>query len=126
MSDFFTWLGYVMAAVLLIVLYKLWNSDPQLALRRMRSALDEARTTIDELKQTNTKLLNRNSELSVLVHRLEADNRELHQQLALLKQAKEMQAASLDRMEKYQRDLQDKYDNMVARVMQLEAKIGPQ
>lgn len=124
MSDFWTWLGYGIAAVLAMLLGRVLMSDPHLALRRMTEALNDARATIDKLKETNTRLQNHNGELSVQVHRLQADNRDLHQQLQLLQQAKEIQAQTLERMERYQRELQDKHDNMVARVMHLEAKLG--
>lgn len=120
------WLGWLAAGVLAMLLYRVWNSHPQVALRRMKEALDEARATIDELKRNNTDLLNRNEKLNVQVNKLIADNQDLHRQVDLLKQSKELQGESIARMEKYQRELQEKYDNMVARVMHLEAKIGPQ
>lgn len=118
------WLGWLLAAVVSILLWIVWESDPQMALRRMTAALNEARQTIDQLSAKNTELQNRNSALQVDLHRLEADNRDLHQQLKLLQQANALQGESIARMEKYQRELQDKYDNMTARVMQLEAKLG--
>ena len=93
-------------------------------LDRTHALLKQANTQLDHALRENMSLKNRNEELNVQVHRLEADNRDLHHQLDLLRAANKLQAEAIDRMERHQRELQDKYDNMVARVMQLEAKLG--
>jgi hypothetical protein len=57
------------------------------------------------------------------VTRLEADNLSLHHQLDLLKKANELQGQTIDRMERHQKQLMDKYEHMFARVVQLEARL---
>jgi DNA anti-recombination protein RmuC len=86
--------------------------------------LKRANVMLDEALVQNTALKNRNEELSVQGHRLQADNRELHQQLELLKQANEMQARTIERMEKYQQELHTKVENLIARVIRLEVEAG--
>jgi predicted RNase H-like nuclease (RuvC/YqgF family) len=118
------YMGWLLAVCLGLLFYRQWTSDPQTALRKMQEELKAARETITQLRHLVKHLTTHNDELHVQVSSLQTDNRELHQQMALLKQANDLQAEVMARMERQQKELQDKYDNMVARVMNLEAKLG--
>lgn len=94
-------------------------------LDRTLRLLIKANTQLDHALRENTALKERNSSLSVQVNRLEADNKDLHHQIELLRQANELQGVVIARMERHQKELMDKADNLFARVVQLEARIEP-
>lgn len=93
-------------------------------LDRTVALLRKANEQLDRTLAENTQLKNRNDALRVKVNKLEADNRDLHQQLSLLKQAKELQGETIARMERHQKELQEKYEHMFARVVQLETRLN--
>ncbi len=93
-------------------------------LDRTVSLLRKANEQLDRTLRENTDLRNRNEALNVKVNGLVADNRDLHQQIALLKNTNELQGETIARMERYQKELQEKYEHMFARVVQLEARLN--
>lgn len=100
---------------------KRW-AEPEL--NSMRRLLKRAERQLDHALQENSVLKNRNEELNVAVNRLRADNGDLQRQLGLLKQANEMQAETIARMERHQRELQERMEHLLARVVRLEAELG--
>lgn len=105
----------------LVLRLKRW-AQPELD--RTMALLKKANDQLDRTLRENTALKNRNEELHVQVNKLQADNRDLHHELDLLKKANELQGDTIARMERYQKKLQDKYEHMFARVVQLEARLG--
>lgn len=93
-------------------------------LDRTRGLLKKANDQLDHALRDNTELRNRNEALKVQVNRLESDNRDLKQQLALLQKANELQAETIARMERRQKDLMDRVEHLVARVVRLETEAG--
>ena len=93
-------------------------------LDRTRSLLKMANIQLERVLADNMGLTNRNEELNVQVNGLKADNQDLHRQIQLLKQANEMQSNTIDRMEKRQRELMDKVEHLIGRVICLETAAG--
>lgn len=93
-------------------------------LDRTRDLLKKANRQLDHALRDNTELRNRNEQLKVQVNRLESDNKDLKHNLALLKQANDMQAETIHRMEKRQKELMDRVYDLVGRVIVLETAAG--
>ena len=91
-------------------------------LDRTLSLLRQANDQLGRTLKENTQLRMMNDELRSHVTRLEADNLTLHHQLDLLKKANELQGQTIDRMERHQRELIEKCDQLLVRVIQLEAR----
>lgn len=105
---------------IVILRLKRW-AQPELD--RTLGLLRQANAQLDRTLRENTTLRNRNEELNVQVNRLQADNKELHHQIDLLKQARDMQAQTIERMERSYRELREKHDYLYGRVVQLEARL---
>jgi predicted nuclease with TOPRIM domain len=105
----------------LTLLIKRWV---QPELDRTRDLLKKANGQLERVLKDNVGLQNRNEELNVQVNRLKADNQELHRQVELLKQANEMQSNTIDRMEKRQKELMERVESLIARVVNLEVAAG--
>lgn len=97
-------------------------AEPEL--NSIRRLLKKAEHQLDHAMQENTMLKNRNEELNVAVNQLRQDNSDLQRQLELLKQANEMQGQTIDRMERHQREMQERMEHLLARVVRLEAELG--
>ena len=108
---------------MILVRLKRW-AQPELD--RTLVLLKKANEQLERTLHENTILVNRNEELQVKVHRLESDSRDLHHQLDLLRKANELQGTIIDKLERHQRELTDKYEYMLGRVLQLEAKLDKQ
>lgn len=93
-------------------------------LDRTRGLLKKANDQLDHALRDNTELRNRNEALKVQVNRLESDNRDLKEKLGLLQKANELQAETIAKMERRQKELMDKVDHLVGRVITLEARDG--
>ena len=91
-------------------------------LDRAVALLRKANAQLERTLEENTQLKNRNEQLHVQVNRLMADTKELHHQLEMLRQANTMQGETIAKMEKYQKELMDKYEHMLTRVIMLEAR----
>ncbi len=86
--------------------------------------LRQANRQLDHALTENIQLKAQNDLLTEQVDRLTVDNRELHRQMALLKQANDMQKVTIERMERYQLELQNRLEHLIARVVQLEVRQG--
>ena len=116
------WAGWFLFAIALGLLYRLYSSDPHVALRRMRLELDKARETIADLQALESSLKRSLEEQSIHLAEAQADNQELRQRLAVVEKANEVQNNMLDRMERYQKELQGKCDDLYVRLVKLEAR----
>lgn len=106
---------------MLITRLKRW-AQPELD--RTLVLLRQANRQLDHALTENIQLKAQNERLTEQVQRLTIDNQELHRQMALLKQANDMQKATIERMERYQLELQNRLEHLIARVVQLELRLG--
>lgn len=122
------WLGWLLFAVIAMLFYRQWTSDPQTAMRKMREELEEARKTIAELRQLEMQLKNRNEQLNVQVNSIAAELsdqrnilRSLNDAMKLRGETITMQNDIIERNEKYQRQQAEKIEWLVGRVVQMDA-----
>jgi predicted nuclease with TOPRIM domain len=116
------WAGWFFFALAMLLFYRLWASDPHVALRAMRQEMAKARATIAELQAIEGTLKQRLELLDIELAEEQKSNRELSARIDVLEATKNAQAQTIDRMERYQRELMEKYEHMFARVVQLEAR----
>ncbi len=126
-----TWAGWVVAALLAMLYYRLWTSASVKELDGLRRELVKARKTIATLRELEVNLTNRNEELHTQVKSLEADNKDLHAAVDRLTEANKLQHEVIARMELNQNELIRRLnkceaiiDSLKTRVIQLDAQNG--
>lgn len=118
------WAGWVVAAAIAMLYYKLWTSASVKELDGLRRELEKARKTIAELRELELRLKNRNEELSTAHHKLHSEFTELrgkHSQLHAAHGALGELVASLREDLDRERQLRD---TQYAELMREKAKHG--
>ena len=72
----------------------------------------------------NIRLKSRNDELARQLEVLEQDNKDLHRQIDILRRANDHQLEVINRMELNQRTQNERIENLIGRVMELEVRLG--
>ncbi len=117
-------LGWIFFAGAVVLYWRLWRSSDVTRVRELQEENARAKGSIAQLRRIEQRLKSRNSELVTKVNGLISDNGELKHAVELLRKANELQSATIDRMDKYQREQATKIEWLVGRVIHLEAAKG--
>jgi GTPase involved in cell partitioning and DNA repair len=117
-------IGWLFFAGAVVLYWRLWRSADVTRVRELQEENVRAQGSITQLRQIERRLKSRNSELVTKVNALVSDNNDLKHAVKLLRQANDLQSATIDRMDKYQREQAGKIEWLVSRVIQIEAANG--
>lgn len=117
-------IGWLFFAGTVVLYWRLWRSADVTRVRELQEENVRAQGSITQLRQIERRLKSRNSELVTKVNALVSDNTDLKNAVNLLRQANDLQSATIDRMDKYQREQAGKIEWLVSRVIQIEAANG--
>lgn len=117
-------IGWLFFAGAVVLYWRLWRSSDVTRVRELQDENVRAQGSITQLRQIERRLKSRNSELVTKVNALVSDNNDLKHAVNLLRQANDLQSATIDRMDKYQREQAGKIEWLVSRVIQIEAANG--
>ena len=125
------YISLIVIAILSFALYRVWTSDPQVAIRQMKRKLEQAEALLDSYRTKELEWINQMEQRKRDLERAERDLREAESRMEKIAARLEEQGKTIafqngviERGEKYQKEQQEKIEWLVGRVIQMDLEKG--